>query len=113
VQFAAPASTPWNFSQCLANIGAGVSFRFGFRYTGAPICTLSYHSAAGCNSSTQISWEDGYRNENPIPFWTDSVVKQGSTPSGTVSVKISCNPDMFGDAATFDQFYFNTGGGGF
>ena len=112
LQFTSSASLYSNFSQCLP-IGAGVSFRFGFRYTGAPICVLSYHSAAGCNSSTELYREDGYRNENSIAFWTDSTVKQGSTPSSTVSVKISCNPDSLVDPTTFDQFYFNTGGGGF
>jgi hypothetical protein len=112
LQFTSAASLYSTISQCLP-IGAGAAFRFGFRYIGAPICVLSYHSVAGCNSSYEISREDGYRNETPKPYWTDSVPKASTTPAGTVSVKVTCLPDMVVDPTTYDQFYFNTGTGAF
>jgi hypothetical protein len=112
MKFLSSASTNSSISQCLS-VGAGVSFRFGFRYIGAPICVLTYHSVAGCNASYEISREDGYRSESTIPVWTDSPPKQSTTPAGTVSVKVICVPDVIVDPTTYDQFYFNTGGGAF
>ena len=93
-------------------VGSGVSFRFGFRFQGAPNCSFVFYSDAGCTN-----WIDSgcYSPDAYNPLWTQAGPITGITPAGTASVQVSCSPSVPfpGVLSTYDQMYFNTSGGGF